>query len=358
MFVLIFGCAREWLENTFNLEIKTMNNQSCKIILYLCYVASSFSAWIHVFIAIERWLAIIKPLKIKIICTSKINRIINISLLFLCLIINSPLLWFSELDEKLISSTDNSLGISVTKICEVRHDDLFVNALIIFTDSIFYCLLPFVVIFIFSSIAIYKLIHAKTARSLNVRSSTSSIRSYSSTRSGSSKNYCQTAERVNFITNRPATVAICREIKESTQKTNLIWYYKNSGKALRKSRSKSLQKNTKQKSQLKSTIMLLSLPVCYMTTELPIIILIFIGWIDRQYYSYDETSKDETSHYFMIAHLIASILVYINSSINILFYILFGKYFRQDFLAIIPCVYLTKFKFIKCTRKQDKDNSQ
>jgi hypothetical protein len=89
--------------------------------------------------------------------------------------------------------------------------------------------------------------------------------------------------------------------------------------------------------------MLLSLPICYITTVLPIVILILKGWIDRQRISADEIEeKDET--YFEIAHSISSVLMYVNSSINILLYILFGKNLRQDFLSITPCMNAIKSK--------------
>ena len=305
IFVLIFGCSREWIEIKYNLQIKTFNNMSCKIILYLCYSASSYSGWIHVFITMERCIAVFKPLDIKRICSNGINRFSNILILAFCLVINSPLLCFTELDEKLIFSPKSEFALSVVKFCEVKQDRPFVKSLILFTDSIFYCLLPFILIFIFSFIAIFKLIHTKSVKSLDVK-----------------------AIRKLSTRNRMESNVVNSEIKETNYSANKISNFKRNYENIK----------LKRKSNLKITIMLLSLPICYLLTVLPIVVLILIGWIDRQTRSDDAEEKDETSHYFEIAHSIGSVLMYVNSSINILLYILFGKNLRQDFLSIIPCM--------------------
>jgi hypothetical protein len=315
VFVLIFGCSREWIETKFNVEIKTFNNISCRIILYLCYSASSYSAWIHVFITMERCIAVYKPFDIKRICSNGFNRLSNIFILILCLVINFPLLYFAELDEKLIFSPDSDIGMRVSKFCQVKQDRPFINGLILFTDSIFYCLLPFILIFIFSFIAIFKLIKTKSVKSLDVKA----IRNFSI------KSRCESN--------------ISSEVKEICCNVNKISHFKETFNLNRNYNNIKL----KHKSNLKTSVMLLSLPICYITTVLPIVILILIGWIDRQRISSDEIEeKDEK--YFEIAHSISSVLMYVNSSINILLYILFGKNLRQDFLSIIPCMNTIKSK--------------
>jgi hypothetical protein len=367
LFVLIFGCAREWLEYIFTFEIKIFNNSSCKTILYICYVSSSYSAWIHVFIAMERWIAINKPLKINIICTNKINRVLIISLLILCLIINCPLLWFAELDEKLVFSVESNLGINVAKICEVRHDNFFINGLVLFTDSVFYCVLPFILIFLFSSITIYRLIHSKSMISLNVRRL--SVTNNKMRMSGKKI----TNENASIQSEFGKKTAYCRRIKEENKDTSLMWYFQNSKKFKNRENQSLLSINRKvgscrsdksfirlrNKSNLKSTIMLLSLPICYLFTVLPIIILMLIGWAGRQSDSMkisEDASKDEKFQHFEVAHYVASALMYVNSSINILLYVLFGKNLRGDFLSLLRCtnkIHLVKYSStvrVKTTR--------
>ena len=341
IFVLVFGCLREWIEIKFNVEIKTINNLSCKIILYLCYVSSSYSAWIHVFITMERCIAIYKPLSIKIICSNGINRISNMSILSLCLIINCPLLCFAELVDKLVFSPESDLGINLTKICQVKEDRGFVNGLILFTDSIFYCLLPFILIFLFSCIAIFKLIQTKSVQSVNVKM----VRKFS--KNMDTDNF---KRHKDSFTSGIESFAICSEIKEINYCANQVWYLKNStiskanieSNCIRKTYARNKLKRKNKKPNLKTTIMLLSLPICYITTVLPIVILILIGWVDRQMRSKESEDKDETSHYFEIAHSVGSALMYVNSSINILLYILFGKNLRHDFMSVLPCMHLKK----------------
>ena len=52
--VLIFGCFREYSDDVFDLKLKTMNNFSCKLLYFSCYLFSCFSAYLHAFISFER----------------------------------------------------------------------------------------------------------------------------------------------------------------------------------------------------------------------------------------------------------------------------------------------------------------
>lgn len=52
--VLIFGCFREYSDDVFDFKLKTMNNFSCKLLYFSCYLFSCFSAYLHAFISFER----------------------------------------------------------------------------------------------------------------------------------------------------------------------------------------------------------------------------------------------------------------------------------------------------------------
>ena len=97
--------------------------------------------------------------------------------------------------------------------------------------------------------------------------------------------------------------------------------------------------HVKKSSNLKLTLMLLSFPISYLLSTCPIFSIISFKLIDFYF-------KLDKSYNYEIAFALARILMYINNSINILMFILFGKSLRKDFLKILP------FKKFKNQRKR------
>jgi hypothetical protein len=67
----------------------------------------------------------------------------------------------------------------------------------------------------------------------------------------------------------------------------------------------------------------MSLPISYIITNFPIFFTIILQFIPKNESHLDENEKEQ--------HTIAKVLMYINNSINILFYIFLGQNFRKQF---------------------------
>lgn len=97
-------------------------------------------------------------------------------------------------------------------------------------------------------------------------------------------------------------------------------------------------RRTPPKSNFKLTLMLMALPISYLVTTFPIFLIVIHGCIlhlrnkDNNNWSGFINHTDD----FQLAYALAKIAMYINNSINILFYILLGKNLRKDFLALLP----------------------
>ena len=81
--------------------------------------------------------------------------------------------------------------------------------------------------------------------------------------------------------------------------------------------------NSNSASNLKLTMMLMSLPICYLITNFPIFILLIAQF-------YNQKTND-----YRLELVIAKVLMYTNNSINILFYIFLGKNFKKVLTDLI-----------------------
>ena len=289
--ILIFGCGREYLETILMISIRSSNIYSCKLIYFLCYLFSSFSAYLHAFIACERWNAISRPLKNKSTWTYETNKLL-ISLIFiLCVLFNVPLFWFTTLNHIIIIDDGSSIGVKIIKECEVSESAFMFNIILTLIDSVFYCLIPFLTTILFSSLTLFNLLKPKP---FTRNHTTSGSLSYGS-------NYSEAYNLVVFSTKR-------NELAENTT---------------------SRRRTIKHKSNVKITIMLMSIPISYLITTFPIFVILIHGWLIRIF-------KQESTVYFDTAYCIGTILMYFDNSINILLYIFLGKGLRRNFISIIP----------------------
>ena len=79
--------------------------------------------------------------------------------------------------------------------------------------------------------------------------------------------------------------------------------------------------NSISSSNIKLTLMLMSLPISFIITNFPIFIIIIL-----QFYPFKSHNKD-----YKFELTIAKVLMYLNNSIHILFYIFLGNTLRKDF---------------------------
>ena len=160
--ILLFGCALEYLEDFIGLQIRSSHEFVCKFFFFICYLFSSFSGFLHAYIAAERWLAVTNPFKSKSSCTFRLNQILIILIFIVCALFNMPLLWFSTLNEKIIVDKSSTLGVQIIKECEVSEISYQFQILLTLIDSLFYCLVPFFITSGFSLLTLINLIKMKS----------------------------------------------------------------------------------------------------------------------------------------------------------------------------------------------------
>lgn len=82
--ILVFACLMEYLEDFLQVDIKSSHLIVCKLFFFVCYLFSSFSAFLHAFIAAERWMVVAVPLKSKSTCTFRFNQLMILLIFIIC----------------------------------------------------------------------------------------------------------------------------------------------------------------------------------------------------------------------------------------------------------------------------------
>lgn len=353
--VLIFGCSREYIDAVLDLSLRKSNIYSCKLIYFLCYLFSSFSAYLHAYIACERWNAIYNPIK-NFKWTLQKSRTIIAVIFIVCVVFNMPLFWFANLRETINISNMNSIGVTIIIECVVESS-ILMNAFPIFIDTVFYCLIPFIVTTLFSSMTLYTLLNAKKKRAfcdsesqsygtsivrrykkcddsvslsrLNVKESKAPrksgfVRKSNITEEKSLENIILTTEMVDDQYRRSTTLS-ARSVG------SIVSFTCQKNKLTEKKFKSTLKSRSTKMSNLRTTIMLTSIPINYLVTSFPIFVILICGWVLRVL----EKDNGDTSYNLNQAYSIGIILMYIGSSINIFFYIFLGKNFRRTIVLLI-----------------------
>ena len=322
LIVLIFGCFREYSDDILEIRLRSINIYFCKFIYFNCYLFSCFSSYIHAFISIERWHAVSNPIN------SKINPVKNKRYLFytflICVLISSPFTYFAKIKDFISYNKNDAFEIKIVTECVISERYYLFEIVMTSIDFTFYYFFPFVISFIFSIISLLRLCKVnnikKNARKNIVNFSDKSNNSHANFESVSFMKSRIIYENVSFKKNdsvliNPENSKISDELDKDesfNEKTDT------------QVSTNFLNKNTI--SNLKITIMLLSLPISYLITTLPIFIIILMQLNPYNYNS----NKD-----FRTIMAIAKTFMYVNNSINILFYIFLGKSLRKEFINLI-----------------------
>jgi hypothetical protein len=119
LLVLLIGCLREYLDDVLGLSIRASSSLSCKLVFFACYLFSCFSAYLHGYIAIERWMAISDPIKSKSRSNFHSNKLALGLIFLLCVLFNLPLLYFPELQAAIQLDSTSKLGVRTVDDCQV-----------------------------------------------------------------------------------------------------------------------------------------------------------------------------------------------------------------------------------------------
>ncbi|CAC5426386.1 unnamed protein product [Mytilus coruscus] len=97
LLVLYTGLLRQWILNTFNVDIRATSSTACKIHIWILYSSMDYSAWILIAVTIDRVLLIWFPNKMQCICTKKMAVLVLLCIASFLFLINSHILYGYEL---------------------------------------------------------------------------------------------------------------------------------------------------------------------------------------------------------------------------------------------------------------------
>ena len=350
LILVIFSCLREHLEGVFHFSIRSYSTFTCKTFFFICYLFSSFASYLYAYIAFERWYAISNPLKYK--HTKEKNIITRICLLFLfCVSISVPFLLFTTIHSIV---TPFEINKNTCDILEQYY--LYLTIL----DALMYCAVPFLITFIFSGLTLVKLIKKSRFKSKNKSASGSESNVSNSTLASQVG-----ANRLNIIDTYKLKKQKLFSIKfskkshqkskpESNAQSSAINSYKlvamkekpnviqplcpqfNEELISRSKPSHSIKKEIikqvriKRSSDVKTTIMLMTLPISYLAVTFPVFVIIALQFINNFF-----LQENEPMHDYDTEFAFSKTVMYLNNSFNIQFLMLFGKSLRKDLQKIL-----------------------
>jgi hypothetical protein len=233
-------------------------------------------------------------------------------LFIICVFISSPLTFFAGIKELVSFNKQNSIDIKMFKECQLSMNNHFFDLVLAIADFILVCSIPFLITFLFSMFSLVRLFKTNNTHGEEIPLE----RCRSKCNLNSTQNLIH--HKVNAETKSLKNVSIFDlTLKNSSFKRSTLSLVE--GNFI----------NSNLSANLKITMMLLALPISYLITTLPIFIIIIIHF---HQFSNNSSSDYETEM------IIAKTVMYVNNSINILFYIFLGKSLRKDFLKLLPRV--------------------
>lgn len=85
------------------------------------------------------------------------NKIIITFIFLVCVVFNLPILWYSYLNNVIVIDDYIEIGVKSIKKCELSDDNVLFSIILTFIDTVFYCLIPFMITIIFSLSTLYNL---------------------------------------------------------------------------------------------------------------------------------------------------------------------------------------------------------
>ena len=289
--ILLLGCLTEYIEQVFDYSVRQSSVFACKFLYFTCYLFSSFVSYLYAFIAKDRWQAATKPIKHMQTRTGHNQKQIAAIFAF-CFVICFPFCYYPTLFE--VDSLEHERPATKCQLPE----HLFHNLTLL--DAVLYSFLPFVCTLVFSSLTLIALI--KERRFLNRNSK------------------CQRALYSSHVTLN--TVRTSQSLPTQSQLIHDTSLFSPDAANLPTGPTFKIASTNKTRvSRLKLTLSLMTFPISYLISTLPVFLIILL----QLFAPYVKRSLD-----FEEEFAVASTLMYANNSFNILFFILFGKRMRKD----------------------------
>ena len=315
MAIILFGCLREYIDEMFDTSIRSWSIHLCRFLYFVCYLFSAYSSYLYAFIAWERWYAISDPIRHKQNQSNR-NKVPIFLLLAYCVVISMPFLYYPALNKAVLDHHQHkeTLNVEIETRCEIASSG---NVPLTLLDAIFFCFVPFLISLVFSLLALIQLV-----RRNRLKNAAMTVKK-TSTCAKPTKNM---APHSNFdfikYEKTPCSLmdAHSKHIKSNAQ-------HSCESARVTKHVTDMTINNIKKPSNFKLTLMLMSFSICYLVATFPIFLIISFK-LAKHYLRADDTTN------YQVPFVFAKMIMYINYSINILLFVLFGKSLRKDFLEI------------------------
>ena len=143
--ILVFACLNEYIEQTFSFSLRSASTFTCKLIYYMCYLFSSFGAYLYAYIAMDRWYAVTRPIQYKQQHVTRAQTQL-LTLFIFCFFICLPFFYFP------------SLVTSTTVENHKCQFEVHLFSVLTLLDGIFFSLVPFIFTCFFSFMTLVSLI--------------------------------------------------------------------------------------------------------------------------------------------------------------------------------------------------------
>ncbi|KAH3793982.1 hypothetical protein DPMN_147510 [Dreissena polymorpha] len=251
----------------FAMDIQIMSNWMCKLVTFVGYVSSVMSVWLIIAVTIERFIAVKFPLKAQRMCNVVRARIVILAITLATCLLYSHIFWTVELRSHDINGT-----FSYKCDASLEHV-LLIKEIWPWVDAAVYSFIPFLIILVLNSMIVRRVLVARRERS-----------------------------KLQMI---PLTNIYLTPSRCSCKRSN--------------------------ESSKKLTCMLLAVSFTFLTTTLPMNLLMVVnaalGDDKTSVYSYEYQRKYAI---LKLARTVVELLMYINHSSNFFLYCATGRKFRQQ----------------------------
>ena len=330
--IIFFGCIREYIDEVYNVSIRSKSIHSCRFFFFVCYLFSAYSSYLYSFLGYSQWQSItnIKKFEKNQMQQTKRNKI-TISIIFLsCVLICLPFLYYPLINESIKADFSQPLDVKIDEKCEIdQNGDILLTLL----DSIIFCFVPFLLCILFSILTASQIIKRSQFRKKFFNNSYARSRSLSTkkTKLDSLKNVTHENFELQNIELKPREEKVENIKIDSTPVPNSI-------KKLGTHFCNEIDvTNEKTHSNYEFSILLIAFPVTYVVANSLIFSIILFRLIEY----YFELGKKVD---YEMGFLVSKMFMYLNNSLNILLFIIFDKNFRKEILYIMKKITNYKIK--------------
>ena len=160
LMMLYLGLLRQLVRTSTQVDIRHLSQLGCKLHLVLLYTAKHFSAWILVFLAVERFIVVWFPFRSRTLCKRR-NEVVGLVIIGICLLaINSH--FFLTYGETLRIS--NSRNRTKRETCYYKEEFKGFFQIWPLVDALISTYVPFLIMLMCNALVISRILYRRFQR--------------------------------------------------------------------------------------------------------------------------------------------------------------------------------------------------